>query len=226
MTFKLQFAAVIFDLDGTLCNTLDDLRTSMNEMLRTVGYPEVGSDVVFASINNGAREFVRGCLPDEVKSDDETIDRCLAVYKQCYAKHYLETTYAYKGMPELLAELREAGLKLGVLSNKHNEIVKNIIFSIYGREIFDEHAILGGTDFLPLKPNPASAYYMAGTLQVRPDRTAFVGDSNVDIATAINAGMFPVGVSWGYRSAEVLKETGARAICRTPDELRRVLLGQ
>jgi len=222
---KLQFDAAIFDLDGTLCDTIGDLHTSMNEMLRTLGLPEVGREVVVASINNGAREFVRGCLPDNLKHDEAALDRCLAVYRECYARHYLDTTYAFPDMKKLLSDLREAGLKLAVLSNKQDAMVKAIIFRIYGNSIFDENVVLGGNDFLPLKPNPAAAYYLAGVLRVRPDRTAFVGDSHVDIATAINAGMYPVGVSWGYRSEEVLKKAGARAICKTPDELRHVLLG-
>jgi phosphoglycolate phosphatase len=221
----LQFSAAIFDLDGTLCDTIGDLRTSMNEMLRTVGFPEVSRETVIASINNGAREFVRGCLPEPVQQDEDKLDRCLAIYKECYSRHYLDTTYAYVGMTELIAELRAAGFRLGVLSNKHDTMVKAIIYKLFGDDAFDDYAVWGQA-FLPHKPDPAAAYYLAGVLHVRPDEVAFIGDSHIDISTALNAGMFPVGVSWGYRPAELLIETGAKAICNTPGELRKLLLGK
>lgn len=222
----MQFSAAIFDLDGTLCDTIGDLHTSMNEMLCTVGLPQVSRETVLASINNGARELVRGCLPEELQRDEQTLDRCLAIYKECYARHYLDTTYAYSGMPELVADLRAAGYRLGVLSNKHDEMVKTIISKVYGDDAFDDYAVWGGSSMFPLKPDPAAAFYIAGTLRARPDQTAFIGDSHVDIATAINAGMFPVGVSWGYRSAQVLRDAGAKAVCSSIDELRKLLLGK
>lgn len=220
----MRFSAAIFDLDGTLCDTIGDLQTSMNEMLRTVGLPEVSRDTVISSINNGAREFVRGCLPKEVQHDEDKLDRCLSVYRECYSRHYLETTYAYAGMPELVADLRAAGFRLGVLSNKQDVMVKKIIYKLFGDDAFDDYAVWGQA-FLPHKPDPAAAYYVAGVLHVKPDETAFIGDSHIDIGTALNAGMFPVGVSWGYRPAELLVETGAKAICNTPDELGKLLLG-
>lgn len=222
----MRFSAAIFDLDGTLCDTIGDLHTSMNEMLRTVGLPEVDRETVITSINNGAREFVRGCLPKELQKNEEALDRCLAVYRECYPRHYLDTTYAYKGMPELISDLRKAGFKLGVLSNKQDPMVKVIISKLFGDDAFDDFAVWGGSSHLPLKPDPAAAYYVAGVLRVMPEDVAFIGDSHVDIATAINAGMHPVGVTWGYRSAEVLLDAGAKSICTTPDELRAVLLGK
>lgn len=221
----MRFSAAIFDLDGTLCNTIGDLKTSMNEMLRLMGHPEVSREVVLASINNGAREFVRGCLPDTVKHDDTELDRCFTAYKECYSRHYLDTTFPYEGLTELIRELSEAGIKLGVLSNKQDPMTKALIAKLYGYDHFDERAVWGHA-FLPHKPNPAAAYYIAGTFGVRPDEVAFIGDSNIDIMTAINAEMHPVGVTWGYRSAEVLLATGAKILCDTPCELRDFLLGR
>ncbi len=221
----MRFSAAIFDLDGTLCDTIGDLRTAMNEMLRQCGLPEVSREVVLSSINTGAREFVRGCLPTALQNDEHMLDRCLAIYKECYLRHYLDSTYAYAGMNELIAELSAAGMKLGVLSNKQDVMTKAIVKALYGYTGFDERAVWGQA-FLPHKPDPSAAIYIAGTFCLKPGEIAFIGDSNVDMQTANNAGMHSIGVTWGYRPADVLLAAGAKTLCSTPAELGKFLLGK
>jgi len=206
--------AVIFDLDGTLCYTIDDLRTAMNLMLRDFGYPERTKEQILAAINFGAREFVRRSLPDEAAGDPETLEKCFVCYSAHYSHHYLDETAPYGGIPELIAELKARGLGLAVLTNKGDDHAKMLISKLFG-ESFD--IVLGNCGRFPTKPDPASALWIASELGAKPDEVLYVGDSDVDMKTALNAGFVPCGVTWGYRDAETLKSSGAEHIVDTPD---------
>ena len=210
--------AIIFDLDGTLCDTMDDLRTAMNAMLVRLGYKTRTRSDLIKFINNGAREFVRRSRPKEVQRVDFIVDSALEVYGTEYAKCYCNKTKAYDGIKSMLMELKSRGIKLAVLSNKQDEFVKNIINTIFGKGFF---TVVAGQSNLPPKPNPASALNVARQLGTRPNRCVFVGDSDVDVATAINAEMQLIGVDWGYRGEEVLREAGALNIAKTPDDIIR-----
>lgn len=205
----MSFKAVIFDLDGTLCNTMPDLITSMNEMLRNAGLPERTDEQLIAAINCGAYEFVRRSLPEEYYNDEEFTRARLKEYNSTYEKHYLDKTHIYDGVLDAVKELKASGVKLGVLSNKPDKHCKNIIYTLFGEKLFD---IVMGQGAFPTKPDPSAAIHIAKEFGILPSLFAFVGDSNVDMQTAINAGMHPVGVSWGYRSIEILKESGAEKI--------------
>ena len=209
--------AAIFDLDGTLCYTINDLRTAMNAMLAEFGFPLRTVEGILAAINFGAHEFVRRSLPEEAQGDPELVERCYACYVGHYDKHYLDTTYAYPGIPELIAGLREDGLKLAVLSNKGDSHTKALISKLFPAGSFD--VVLGGTDRFPTKPDPTSALWIARELGAEPDEVLYVGDSDVDMKTADNAGFFACGVSWGYRAPDVLAANGARRIVERPGDL-------
>ena len=207
---------IIFDLDGTLADTMDDLKTAVNSTLTILGYEPRTKFELLNFINNGSRELVRRSLPTAVQTEDFIIDSALSIYKGEYEKCFCEKTREYVGMSEALAKLKKNGFRLGVLTNKPDFFAKTIIEKLFGNEVFD--FVLGQTD-IPHKPDPAGAYIVAKALGVKPYKCIFVGDSDVDIKTSINAGMRSIGVAWGYRSAELLTETGAEYIAQNPGEI-------
>lgn len=217
---RKMIKAIIFDLDGTLCDTMDDLRTAMNAMLTKLGYKTRSRGELLKFINNGAREFVRRSLPREVQKVDFIVDSALEVYGAEYAKCYFQKTKAFDGIKAVLNELKGRGYKLAVLSNKQDEFVKTIINEVFGKGLFN---VVAGHKDLPTKPNPAAAIAIAKQLGARPERCVFIGDSDVDVATAINAQMHIVGVSWGYREAQLLKEAGALNIAEKPEDILTIL---
>lgn len=216
--------AAIFDLDGTLLDTMDDLLTAMNGMLTELGFPKRTYEELLGFINRGARLFVGRSLPEgSIKDfDDPLVDRALEVYGRHYAECCLDKTHPFEGVPEAVDAIKRAGVKVGVLSNKQDDFVKETIKKLYPG-VFD--AVHGQRD-LPEKPDPAPAFAVAAELGVDPSECAFIGDSDIDIKTGVNSGMLPVGVTWGYRSEECLRDAGAKVIVRSPEELFPALLGK
>lgn len=208
--------AAIFDLDGTLADTMDDLKIAMNAMLRSFGWKERSREELLRFINQGARSFVKDSLPDNIEKTDDLVNTALKTYLNCYSKCYDVDTYAYEGMKETIEALHKSGIKLGVLSNKDDSYVKAIIKKLFGEEYF---VSAEGFLDLPHKPDPSSALRIADKMNVMPSECAFIGDSDTDMKTAKNAGMIPVGVTWGYRNAEVLTQAGAKYIVNHPDEI-------
>ncbi|MBR5721352.1 MAG: HAD family hydrolase [Clostridia bacterium] len=206
----------IFDLDGTLAYTLDDLTDSMNYMLSTLGYPTIDTARALSSINSGSRKFVQRCLPPDVSLNENAVDRAFSVYFDYYAGHYLVKTRLYPGVAEGISLLKRNGCKIAVYSNKDDLQVKKIINALFPAETFD--VILGFTGEFPHKPDPAGALYVAKRLGAeRPAEVTVIGDSDMDMLLARNAGMQPVGVSWGYRPVELLKELGAEMILQSEE---------
>jgi len=214
-----NYKAVIFDFDGTLANTIPDLSTAMNEMLTLNSLPNRNIDQLLLAINYGAREFVRRSLPEEYQDNDAFIDARLIEYNESYSRHYSENTALYDGVAEAVYHLKEQGMKLAVLSNKPDNYTKALISKLFRNDTFD---YVLGQSALPTKPDPTSAYFICGNLDVRPSETIFVGDSHVDMKTAINAKMLPVGVSWGYRSADFLVENGAKITIKSGCDLKNL----
>lgn len=208
--------AIIFDLDGTLADTMDDLKTAVNSTLNILGYDNRTKFELLNFINNGARELVRRSLPTAVQSEDFIIDSALNIYNQEYAKCYCDKTRAYPGIYEALQVLKQEKFKLAVLSNKPHQFVSTIIYKLFGATTFD--IVMGKSDF-PHKPDPSAALYIAKELGVKPNKCIFVGDSDIDIRTAENADMRSIGVSWGYRSVELLTRTGANYIAENPSQI-------
>lgn len=212
--------AVIFDLDGTLADTMPDLQTAMNNMLVRLGYkPRTRGDLIKA-INNGAREFVRRSLPKDVQGVDFILQSAIDVYEDEYSKCYIEKTAPYADIEALLMDLKSMGIKISVLSNKQDSFVKDIVGKLFDKKLF---YIIQGQAKMPTKPNPTSALAIAKSMGVKPSRCLFIGDSDVDMETAKNAGMRSVGVSWGYRSQEVLEEAGATFIAKSPKDICEII---
>ena len=216
--------AIIFDFDGTLADTIPAIREALNATMRVYGYPEHSLDDVCGFINFGARNLVRRAMPQELQGDEALLDRVLQTYEEHYGQTYLQTKEAYAGIPALVRRLQaDFGMKIGVLSNKEHLFVSNLVPQVLEAGTF--YAVQGNIPDKPAKPDPYLSRRLASMLGVAPEECVMVGDSDVDIRTAKNAGMVPVSVSWGYRDADFLRENGAEYLAATPDELDEILLG-
>ena len=207
---------VIFDLDGTLADTLPDIMTAVNGVRAHYGLAPVDEKFVLTFINGDTAEFARNIGPD---LGPDKVDEAIAVYKAIYATCYLEKTAAYAGLSDLLASLKARRVRLAVFSNKANEYVKNLADKLYPG-VFD---IALGAGVFASKPAPDGALDIIKRLGVTANETVFVGDSDVDVDTGNNAGMRVIGVSWGYRGHKFLSELGRCAVVDTVEELEREL---
>ena len=210
---------VIFDLDGTLADTLDDIGDGVNAMLCDFSFPTLTRKDINANINRGPRELIRLCLPAEMRENEEFISKALEIYKGYYNLCYCNKTALYPGIQEALSSLSDNGVKLAVLSNKQDDAVKVIVSHLLPEIPFEY--VLGHAEF-PTKPSPDAANYIMTSIGVLPSETAFVGDSHIDMQTAVNCGSHPVGVTWGYRSRDVLIENGARYLIDRPADLKNI----
>lgn len=219
---KKIFKAAVFDLDGTVADTMGDLCISMNEMLTEVGYPERSREELLALINNGPRAFVCGALPEEYRNDDAEVERCVEIYSACYNRHYNDTTYLFDGIKEALTELKQNGIRLALNTNKGQSHAEAIMEKLLPG-VFD---IVLGSGRFPPKPDPTGTFSIVESFLVLPEDFIFVGDSNVDMNTAKNAGMYAVGVNWGYRSEKVLSDSGADIIVSKAKQIVDIALGR
>ena len=213
------FDGVIFDLDGTLANTLEDLADSLNRVLHSEGLPVHDRTAVQHMVGNGMRRLVTEALPAGWGTD-ETIARVLDRFIADYGQHCLVKTRLYDGIVQLLSALKADAVKLAVFSNKADGPTQRIVDALIGAGAFE--AIIGAQPGIPLKPDPAGAVLISTRFGVAPSRIVYLGDSRVDMLTATAAGMAPVGVSWGFRSSEELVESGARAVLDHPLELLKL----
>ena len=205
--------AVLFDLDGTLTNTLDDIADAMNLALRQHGLPEWAVDDYRYLVGNGARILAQRAVRDR----QDLLESVLRIYQQQYGAHSQDKTRPYPGIPELLAELNRRSVPLCVLSNKPHPDTLNVISHYFPDISFA--VIQGQTDRFPIKPDPASALWIAEQLNLKPEDFAYLGDTGVDMDCAVRAGMQPFGVLWGFREKEELLEHGATHLLAAPSEL-------
>ena len=210
--------AAIFDFDGTLANTMPDLVITLNSMRAHFGYAPITEREVLRAVNNATPQFVRLCLPEDF--DESRMEEAMSTYYAAYAIHYLDETAPYPGIADLLAKLRGDGVRLAVMSNKDDRHIKKMTQTLFP-EAFDQ--MWGTVAGVPVKPNPARAFMIAEDFGVRPDEVAFVGDSDFDMITAVNAGMIPIGVTWGYRDAETLKSGGAAYLANSANALYQII---
>jgi phosphoglycolate phosphatase len=212
----MHFKAVLFDMDGTLINSVDDIADAMNLVLQQNHLPVHPVDHYISWIGDGLKNLVTSALPDNNK-DDAFINKCHEEMKAAYSVMWMNKSHLYPGIAELLTSLKDLKIKLAVLSNKHHKFTRIIADKLLGEWNFD--VIMGFRDGFPRKPDPSSALEIARQIKIHPDLFVYVGDSSTDMLTAHNAGMYPVGVNWGYRSSESLIENGARKILLEPKEL-------
>lgn len=205
--------AVIFDLDGTLLNTLGDLASSVNFALRECGYPERTVDEVRSFIGNGVIMLMRRSVPKGTNEADEKA--CFEKFRAYYLEHMEDTTAPYDGVNELIEKLSARGIKTAVVSNKLDAGVKGLCEKYFPGLT----CAFGVNDESERKPAPANVFKALSKLGVKKDEALYVGDSEVDVQTAQNAGLEMVGVTWGYRSRETLVSSGANHIVEKPEEL-------
>lgn len=210
--------AVLFDLDGTIADTIPAITEGINMVMRLRGYPEHDEKAVLGFINYGSRSLMRSAMPEELRTDEDLVSAVLADYDRCYGTCYDHTTETYPGIPELMRVLcDELGLKLGVLSNKQDMYVQKMCAQLVPEGLCS--AATGVIPNHPPKPDPFLANRVATALGVDPSECIMIGDSHIDFYTAQNAGMTHIGVSWGYRDETFLRSIGVTHIAHTAEEL-------
>ena len=214
--------AVLFDLDGTLLNTLDDIADSANHALRTLGLPTHPTEDYKYFVGDGMTMLLKRILPDDRRSP-ELLDEITSIYASYYSEHAIDRTKPYAGVPEMLQALKkhDSALKLAVISNKPDEQVKITIDHFFEHGTFDYSS--GGLDGVPLKPHPAMALRALEALCVGAQESVFVGDTGMDMQTAKSAGCLAIGAKWGFRSEAELKTNGADYLISSPEELVRLI---
>ncbi len=208
--------AVIFDLDGTILDTLEDLADSMNLTLSKFGFPERELEHHRNAIGNGIRKFAQRCIPEEAVND-ALLDDFVRVAADDYKNNCTIKTKPFDGICELLDFLTEKGLSINVLSNKRNDFVNNLTLHYFPSYKFD--CIYGELPDVPKKPDPSSALKIAGDICVNPEDIIFIGDSIYDVITGKNAGMKTIAVTWGNHNKDLLNSENPDFIADTTDEI-------
>jgi phosphoglycolate phosphatase len=217
----MKFEGVLFDLDGTLIDSLDDLADSMNTVLQNNHFPTHETEAYRQFIGGGLRNLVRMVLSNAYKENEELVNRCLASMVEIYNENCMNKTRPYEGIPELLDELASRRMKLSILSNKNDALSKKIVQTLLPQWKFEY--IVGLTTEALKKPNPAEALRISRGLDILPENMLYVGDSGIDMQTAKNAGMYAAGALWGFRSKEELLVNGARVVLDHPSGLISLL---
>lgn len=216
----MEFKGVLFDLDGTLLDTLGDLANSMNGVLERRGFPQHERDLYKHFVGDGMEVLVRRALP-ESHQGEQHVQACLAAMREEYSVRWRETTRPYAGIAELLDALGGRRLSMAILSNKPDDFTREMVGALLAPWRFD--AVVGARPGVPKKPDPTMALAIARDLAIPPARILYLGDSGTDMRTAVSAGMFPVGALWGFRGAAELEANGARVLISRPIELLEFL---
>ena len=220
---KPGFRCVIFDLDGTLVDTIHDIAVSMNAALHDNGFPPVPLADFYPKVGWGIKRLAQLCLPDLSRSS-ELVDTIAAAATRIYGENPLTLSKPYPGMLELVATLRSRNIRTAVLTNKPDRPAHLIVQGLFPPDSFD--SIWGDKPERPRKPSPVSTWDILSELDVSPADTLFAGDSEVDIQTALASGCFPLGVSWGYRPRETLEKAGAARIIEHPSAFLDLVFAQ
>ena len=212
--------AVIFDLDGTLLDTLDDITDCINAMLKSFGYPATDRERVRAIIGSGAKKLIADALPEKV-SDEEFVKR-LEEYNRIYNASGSPKTKPFDGIKEVVGELKKRGYKLAVLSNKPQPSTDKVNEKYLKDFGFD--GVFGQSEKIKCKPDPAGALYVLNRLGVKPENAYLVGDGETDVLAAINAGITSVSALWGNRTKAQLSAVGGRLFAETPKDVLDIIL--
>ena len=213
----MNYKAAVFDLDGTLVNSLDDLADSANATLRAHSFPMHEVEAYRYFVGDGTRKLMERILPQEYAANTTFVEQFMSKYKDRYARNLLQKTKPYDGIMEMLEELRRRGIPMSVCTNKHQSAAEMIVKTLFPHGIFQE--IIGDQDGLPRKPDTSKVLHIMNNMGVTGDKTLYFGDTSVDMDTACNAGAFAVGVLWGFRPAQELTEHGADVLLAHPMEL-------
>ncbi len=215
----MAIKTILFDLDGTLCNTLEDLAVAANWVLNQHGFPSRPTENYRYYVGNGAKVQLKRAIGKEIPP--ELFQKIHEDYIAYYGNHYLVHTCPYPGLPAVLQNFYNQGITMAVVTNKPQQMAVNIVQELFGNLL---KGVWGNNPNFPLKPDPALPLHVMGQLGAKKEETLFVGDSAVDIETARNCGIASVGVAWGFRGREELAQAGADHIIDTPEELQNVVL--
>lgn len=217
-----SFKAIVFDIDGTLLNTLEDIADSMNGALAGLGFPVHELESYKHFVGDGMETLVRRSLPDPVRNDPQQVAQCLKTLLQIYDRSWHVKSRPYPGIPELLDELTARGIRMTVLSNKLHDFAVKTVEQLLPAWRFE--LILGERPGIPRKPDPSAALEIARRLAIEPAEFLYLGDTAIDMKTALGAGMFAAGALWGFRDARELTASGAEKLLAHPVELLQLLL--
>lgn len=216
----MSFQAVIFDLDGTLLDTLEDIADSANIVLTRLGFSGHDLKAYKYFVGEGLEKFVRRALPKD-KFEEALVAKCIAEMREEYGKRWTNKTRPYPQVPEILNFLTAQRIKMAILSNKPDDFTKEMVAKFLPKWQFA--IILGERPEMPKKPDPTAALTIAETLKIPPREFLFLGDSEVDMKTALAAAMYPVGVLWGFRTAAELTASGAKVLIKKSTDLLEIL---
>ena len=212
--------ACIFDLDGTLCNTLDSMAISANQVIERFGYAPLPAQNFRYYAGDGAKTLVERVLRDAGDEKLVHLDEAFEAYRDIFNKDCTYKVTVYDGMTETLKQLKEMGMKLAVLSNKPHAQTVKVIRTLFGDGLFDH--VQGQQEGIEKKPDPSGVFAITDAFGVRPEECMYIGDTNVDMMTGNRAGAFTVGVLWGFRTREELVENHAQALAEQPEDLVRL----
>ena len=216
---KMMINTIIFDLDGTLLNTLEDLRDSVNYALAKQNFPLRTLSEIRSFVGDGIRVLMERAVPKSI--DAEVFETCFADFNAYYKVHMEDKTAPYDGINEMLTNIKKAGFKTAIVTNKVDYAAQDLCKRMFGENI---DLVVGSVDNRPNKPAPDGAVYAIETLDSKKENTVFVGDADTDILTAKNAGLVSVGVLWGFRDREIIEEKGAEYIVETVNDLEKLLI--
>ena len=216
-----MYKTVVFDLDGTLLNTIDDLADAGNRVCAARGWPQHTVEEYKYFVGNGIPKLVERFSPPEARTPDQLADT-LAAFQADYGAHLRDKTAPYPGMPALLARLKAAGVQLAVFSNKADPLARQVVADYFDAALFD--AVRGALPGVPTKPAPQGTLALMQAIGADPAATLYVGDSNVDVDTAHNAGLPCCGVLWGFRTRQELADAGAEHLAADAEELWNVIV--
>ncbi len=212
----MKYKSIVFDLDGTLLDTLEDLADSMNHVLRERDLPTHERPAYRYFVGGGALALVQRALPPEMQSDELVAD-CVGEFREQYTANWNVKTKLYDGVADVLDALSDRPVQMGIFSNKPDDFVKLCVREYFSKWSFA--IVLGQRDGIPLKPDPGGAFLAARSLNTEPQDVLYVGDTGTDMQTAVSAGMFPLGVLWGFRPEAELREHGAAELISEPSGL-------
>jgi phosphoglycolate phosphatase len=216
----MKYQAVLFDLDGTLLDTVQDLADSVNIVLRRFGFPEHPTESYKYFVGDGVDQLAYRALPENHR-DEATVTKCITAIREEYSRRWANNTRPYEGIPELLDTLTARNTRMAILSNKPDDSTRATVSKLLPDWHFDP--IVGASPSVPMKPDPEGALEIARSLNIPPNAFLYLGDTGTDMRTACAAGMYPVGALWGFRKADELTESGAKTIINDPGELLDLL---
>jgi phosphoglycolate phosphatase len=216
----MRFQAIVFDLDGTLLDTLDDIADTSNRVLAAHGLPSIPRDDYRGFVGEGLGRLFERVLPAAIRTERQ-MRECIEHFREEYGRRWNDRTHPYEGVAEMLRDVAGRQIRMAVLSNKPHEFTLRCVRAHFDDGCFD--AVLGQSEEVPAKPDPTGAQRIVAQFRIPPERFLYLGDTGTDMQTAVAAGFYPVGVLWGYRERTELIDNGAAAVIAHPSELIEIL---